>query len=190
MADPSYGSLSYRPHGPLIWLMIECSDTLNGSESILGKKFSKSNFLTLSLERALHIKYLSFCLSDDALFLFSKTGYLLLCVESLPLTTTLSPVVSPTSLAYPRMAILLLLPNFVSVWWGTQGHMRECLEFCWGWREVRGKDWRLGVMGHWSHLYGNHLVYFYPWHTPASEPRLVSMANWCGGPKQLSRWKI
>lgn len=95
--------------------MIECSDTLNGSESILGKKFSKSNFLTFSLEGALHIKYLSFCLSDDALFLFSKIGYLLLCVESLPLTTTLSPVVSPTSLAYPRMAILWLLPNFICV---------------------------------------------------------------------------
>lgn len=67
--------------------MIECSDRLNGSESILGKKFSKSNFLTFSLEAALHTKCLLCCLSDAALFLFSKRGSLLLCVESLSLAT-------------------------------------------------------------------------------------------------------
>lgn len=125
--------------------------------------------------------------------LFSKRDYLLLCVESLSLPT--NPVSSCIShlLGLSQDGHTMAFTELRMCQFGEESRDRikdnarrkfsswcmcECLEFCWGWREVRGRDWRLDLMEHWSDLYGNHLGYFYPWLiTPASEPRLVSMAN-------------
>lgn len=203
MADPSYGSLSYRPHGPLIRLMIECSDRLNGSESILGKKFSKSNFLTFSLEATLHTECLLCCLSDAALFLFSKRGSLLLCVESLSLAANPNSsfiscllglsqdgqTVAFTELRIcqlgeePRVRTKSKARRNVSSW-----AMCECLEFCWGQREGRGRDWRLDLMEHWS-LGINWDIFILDL---SSLPRILDWSQWpvwCGGPKRQADGK-
>lgn len=171
------------------------------SESILGKKILKVKLLNLQFRRSFTHKVpfiLSFWWRSVSLFQ-NRLSFALCRIPSPhhhPISSGISHflglsqdghTVAFTELHMcqfgeePRDRIKDKARRKSSSW-----HMCECLEFCWGWREVRGKDWRLGVMEHWSHLYGNHLGYFYPWHTPASEPRLVSMANWCGGPKQPS----
>lgn len=83
------------------------------------KNFLKSNILTFGLEAALHIKWLSRCLSDASQFPFSKRIFLALCVIS-PLSLSLclsspipSPncVVSPTSFGCPRTRVQQLSLN-------------------------------------------------------------------------------
>ena len=82
-------------NGPLMWLMIECSDIVNGSESILGKKFSQAKLLNLQLRSSFTHK-MTFMLSFSgfSVSIFQKRLSFALCIIPLPPPSPISRCIS------------------------------------------------------------------------------------------------